>query len=66
MNKLRFLGQQKEFERKKYIIQIDADSAVQVMKTRLNMLLIYDNYKGDVSLSRPCPLCSMADDQISI
>ena len=41
---------------------MDANSATQVMKTRLNMLPIYGNYKHDLSIPRPCPLCKLEDD----
>ena len=41
---------------------MDATSATQVIKTRLNMIRIYGNYKGDLTLPRPCPLCKMEDD----
>ena len=41
---------------------MNAKSATQVMKTRLNMLPIYGNYKHDLSLPRPCPLCKREDD----
>ena len=29
------------------------------MKTRLNMPPIYGNYKHDLSIPRPCPLCKL-------
>ena len=62
LKKMRFVKEQIEFKRKKYIEEMDASAAVQVLKTRLNMLPIYGNYKGDLSLPRPCPLCKLEDD----
>ena len=62
MKKLRFIRQQSGFYRKNYVVVMDAKSAVQVMKTRLNMLPIYGNYKHDLSKPRPCPLCKLTDD----
>ena len=60
--KLRFVTKMEEFKRKVYIEKMDATSAIQVLRTRLNMLPIYGNYKGNISLPRPCPLCKMTDD----
>lgn len=62
MSKMRFVKKQTEFQRKPYVIKMDATSATQVIKTRLNMIRIYGNYKGDLTLPRPCPLCKMEDD----
>ena len=39
-----------------YAVKMDASSATQVIKTRLNMLLIYGYYKHDMSILRPYPL----------
>ena len=41
---------------------MDAGAAIQVIKTKLNMLPIYGNYKGNLTLSRPCPLCEEVND----
>ena len=62
MSKLRFVGEPTVFERSPYITQMDAADAIQVIKVKLNMLPIYGNYKGNLSLSRLCPLCKEADD----
>ena len=57
MKKLRFIRRQSNFNRNEYVVEMDASSAIQVMKTRLNMLPIYGNYKHDLSIPRSCPLC---------
>ena len=62
MKKMRFVCQQTKFNRSKYVVDMDAKSAIQVMKTRLNMLPIYGNFRNDLSMSRPCPLCKLDDD----
>ena len=62
LKKLRFVRKQTNFNRSKYVVEMDASSATQVMKTRLNMLPIYGNYKHDLSIPRPCPLCKLEDD----
>ena len=62
LRKMRFVKEQIDFKRRRYIEEMDAPAAVQVLKTRLNMIPIYGNYKGDLSLSRPCPLCKLEDD----
>ena len=62
MKKLRFVGVPSVFEKSPYIAQMDAGAAIQVIKTKLNMLPIYGNYKGNLTLSRPCPLCEEVDD----
>ena len=62
LTKMRFVKKQEEFCRKDYIKKMDAKDAIQTLRTRLNMIRIYGNYKGDISLTRPCPLCRMADD----
>ena len=33
-----------------------------IIKTRLNMLPVFANYKGDVSMEKTCAHCKMADD----
>ena len=62
MKKLRFIRRQSNFNRNEYVVEMDASSAIQVMKTRLNMLPIYGNYKHDLSIPRSCPLCKGEDD----
>ena len=62
MRKLRFIGEPSKFERSPYIEKMDAVAAIQVIKIRLNMLPIYGNYKGNLALMRPCPLCGEVDD----
>ncbi len=60
--KLRFLTPSDTFERKRYFKTMSGSSAVQVLKTRLNMLPVYGNYKHDLSLRRLCVLCHQEDD----
>ena len=62
MRKLRFVRRPVTFEKKKYLSEMDGKSAMQVVQTRLNMLPIYGNFKGDVTLPRLCPWCEEADD----
>ena len=62
MKKLRFVRRPQKFERKKYLSEMDGKAAMQVIRTRLNMLPIYGNFKGDVTLPRLCPWCEEADD----
>jgi hypothetical protein len=61
MTKLRFtvVG---EFKRKEYIMKMNGDEALQTLKTRLNMLPVYSNYKGDVSMERLCVHCKENED----
>ena len=41
---------------------MDGFSAMQVIKTRLNMLPVYGNFKGDLTLPRLCMWCNEEDD----
>ena len=62
MTKLRFVNRPKTFGPKKYILEMDGFSAMQVIKTRLNMLPVYGNFKGDLTLPRLCVWCNEEDD----
>ena len=62
LTKMRFMKPVEQFGRKTYIQKMDATSSIQVLRTRLNMLRVYGNYKGDLALPRPCPLCKAVDD----
>ena len=61
MTKMRFLKGSK-FGRKPYLDGMDGHASLQVLKTRLNMLPIYKNYKADLSLSKMCPYCLEEED----
>merc|ERR1712080_168621 len=60
--KLRFIKPSNIFQRKKYITNMSGSSAVHVLKTRLNMLPIYGNYKKDLTRRRLCRWCDKEDD----
>jgi hypothetical protein len=62
MKKLRFIKDPVTFERKKYLVVMDAKSAINVLKLRLNMMEIYGNYKGNLTMERLCPLCKAEED----
>ena len=61
MTKMRFVEESK-FERKEYIRELEGKECVRTLKTRMNMIPIYGNYKGDLSKERLCPYCKKADD----
>ena len=46
MKKMRFI-QRNTFGRQAYITELDGEECLFTLKTRLNMLPIYGNYKGD-------------------
>ena len=62
MTKLRFMKQPATFERKSYIKQLSGTESIQVLRVRLNMVVIYGNYHGDVTMKRTCEHCEEADD----
>ena len=64
MKKMRFTFDEKdeEFCTKPYILKMGGTEAIQVLKTRLNLLPIYGNFKGDVYLRRICTHCKENDD----
>ena len=55
--KLRFVTEPISLERADYLNEMDGDDAVEVLKTRLNMIDIHDNYKNDIKKQRRCPHC---------
>ena len=61
MTKLRFI-RTNEFKRKTYVNKLGGFACMLALKTRLNMLPVFANYKGDVSMDRTCAHCKMADD----
>ena len=61
MTKLRFINTQ-EFKRKGYINKLGGSACILALKTRLNMLPVFANYKGDVSMDKTCAHCKMEDD----
>ena len=62
MKKLRFIKTARTFKKKEYISKMSGSEAVQAIKTRLNMLPVYGNYKHDLTLRRLCVLCDKEDD----
>ena len=61
-SKLRFIVPPTSFQRKGYFAKMSGSDAVEVVKTRLNMLPVYGNYKKNLSLRRLCMLCEQCDD----
>ena len=62
MTKLRFLKPSIKLETSKYFDSLPGSQALKTLKTRLNMLPVYGNFKGDVSKPRLCQYCEMEDD----
>jgi hypothetical protein len=60
--KMRFVRTDGVFSRKLYIQRMKGAEAIKTLKTRLNMIPIYGNYKGDVTVKRTCLHCKMEDD----
>ena len=58
MTKLRFVDDK---GRKEYITKLTTDAAINIMKTRLNMLDLRANYKGKYE-GWECQLCKMGED----
>ena len=61
MTKMRFI-KTGEFQRQDYITEFDSIESLRTLKTRLNMLPVYGNFKGDLTMERKCPYCKKADD----
>ena len=61
MTKLRFI-ESAEFGRKQYVVEMDGYQVIQTIKTRLNMLPIYANYKADIKMDKMCTHCNQAED----
>ena len=62
MKKLRFLDPLVTFGRKSYVTQLQGRSCIQALRVRLNMIAVYGNYHGDISMRRTCPHCEETDD----
>ena len=62
MTKLRFLKPSDTLETSKYFDSLPGSQALKTLKTRLNMLPVYGNFKGDLSKPRLCQHCEMEDD----
>ena len=63
MTKLRFLTKPiKSIIRKDYIVKLKGSEATQALRSRLNMIPIYDNYHNNITLRRLCPHCEVEDD----
>ena len=50
MKKLRFLDPLVTFGRKSYVTQLQGRSCIQALRVRLNMIAVYGNYHGDISM----------------
>ena len=61
MKKMRFI-QSGNFQRQEYVKKMSGFACLETMKTRLNMVKVYGNYKSDLSLERLCPYCKEEDD----
>ena len=62
MKKMRFVGEPAEFVRKPYVINLRGKETIEALRLKLNMVVIYDNYHGDVTIRRLCPHCELHDD----
>ena len=61
MTKLRFTAET-EFKRKEYVMKMDGIESLHTLKTRLNMLPVYSNYKGDITMDNMCWHCKKEED----
>jgi hypothetical protein len=59
--KLRFLLNDK-FEMKQYIKEVAGNTAIKIMRVRLNMVDVRMNYKGSHGGDLSCPLCRVEND----
>ena len=59
--KLRFLT--KVFKRKEYIDNLDSETAIGILKIRLNMIEVKHNYKGKYKEELKCPICRTNGDK---
>ena len=63
MKKLRFVdGVDVEFKRKNYLMEMDGVESLHTLKTRLNMLPVSSNFKGDINMNNKCSHCKGAED----
>ena len=61
MKKLRFLRDY-ECRRKEYVNKLGGDACIQTIKTRLNMLPVFANFKGDITKDKICEHCKTEED----
>ena len=61
MTKMRFMRGD-TFGRKKYLMESSGTESQKILKTRLNMQPVYQNFKGDIKLDRHCPYCIQNED----
>ena len=61
MTKLRFITNY-EFKRKEYVNRMKGSECIHTLKTRLNMLPVYANYKGDMTKEKTCLHCGKEED----
>ena len=61
MTKLRFT-METGFKRKEYIMKMDGIEGLHTLKTRLNMLPVYSNFKGDTTMENVCCHCKSEED----
>ena len=61
MTKMRFIRNY-EFKRKDYVNKMGGYECMLTLKTRLNMLPVFANYKGDVTKEKICVHCKLEED----
>ena len=54
MLKLWFIEQPLSFEQRLYVIKLKGTDALQALRVKLNMVVIFDSYHGNVSMTRLC------------
>ena len=54
MLKLWFIEQPLSFEQRLYVIKLKGTGALQALPVKLNMVVIFDSYHGNVSMTRLC------------
>ena len=62
MEKLSFIKTDQKFTRKRFIIDMEGEWGLKAFEIRLNMIDIYGNYKGNVTLRRLCAPCGEEHD----
>ena len=63
MTKLRFtMGTEAEFKRKEYLMKMNGIESLHTLKTRLNMLPVFSNFKGDITKESVCTHCKKEED----
>ena len=61
MTKLRFIKNY-ELNRKEYVNRLSGHACILALKTRLNMLPVYSNFKGDLNKDKICVHCKVEED----